>query len=322
LLAEARSVGVSVFAPSGSRNWFFASLRACRSSLVREGDAVLWTWGHRADLAAHCFLRGIAPRIGSLRSAGADFVRRRARWSRLTDGSCVRYISNTRLNIDQLEGVVPGVRARCRVLYNALEPAALDAAPVVLPEKMERLEIVMLGNVRVDVKGYDYAVEMMRRLRAEGRAVRLRIAGLPIEERQLRELIAAAGVGDLVEFIGPVDDPFPLLRSAHVFLLFSRLEGMPNALLEAMAIGLPCVSARVGDVGVFTQDRVHLRQIEVGDVEGACKAMREAIKDWPRFRAMGAAARALIAAEFSAAAFEKNLLACVADVAPNGFLPS
>ncbi|MBL9188093.1 MAG: asparagine synthase (glutamine-hydrolyzing) [Opitutaceae bacterium] len=322
LLAEAQAAGVMVFRPPDGRGWLTSSVRACRASLRRDHRCVLWTWGHRADVIAHVALNGLAPRIGSLRSAGADFVRRRAFWSRLTDSSCVRYVSNTHLNIEQLAGIMPGVRAKCRVLYNALEPAALAAAPVALPERIERLEIVMLGNVRVGVKGYDFAVEMMRRLRAEGRAVRLRIAGLPIEAKELAAVIAAAGVGDAVEFAGPVADPFPFLRSAHVFLLFSRLEGMPNALLEAMALGLPCISARVGDVAAFTQDRVHLRQIDVGDVAAACGAVRDAIENWPEFRAMGAAARRLIAERFSAAEFEKNLLACIGDVMPNGRLPT
>ncbi|MBL9199792.1 MAG: glycosyltransferase family 4 protein, partial [Opitutaceae bacterium] len=209
-----------------------------------------------------------------------------------------------------------GVRAKCRVLRNAIEPAALAAEPVALPEMIHRLEIVMLGNVRVGVKGYDFAVEMMRRLKAEGRPVRLRIAGLPIELEQLRAEIARAGVGDAVEFVGPVTEPLAFLRTAHVFLLFSRLEGMPNALLEAMALGLPCISARVGDVADFTRDRTHLRQIDVGDVAAACEAVRDALADWPGFRAMGAAARRLIAEEFSQEAFERNLTECLADVLP------
>lgn len=317
LLREARSAGVRVFEPAPGAGWMSASVRACRASL-RRGQGVLWTWGYRADVVAHFALRGLAPRIGSLRSAGADFVRRRAFWSRLTDASCVRYVSNSQLNIEQLAAHVPAARAKSRVLRNALEPAAFRADPVVLPDRIERLEVVMLGNVRVDVKGYDFAVEMMRRLKAEGRPVRLRIAGLPIEAEQLHELIARAGVGDVVEYVGSVEEPFAFLRTAHVFLLFSRLEGMPNALLEAMALGLPCISARVGGVAEFARDREHLRLVDVGDVDAAAAAVREALDNWSEFRAMGAAARKIVAEEFSPDAFERDLVECVADVMPRG----
>jgi glycosyltransferase involved in cell wall biosynthesis len=263
---------------------------------------------------ANVWFRGLAPRISSLRSAGAEFVRGRAFWWRLFDRSCARYVSNTALNVEQLAGLLPGVEARCRVLYNALETEALRAVPVPLPEKIERLEIVMLGNVRVQVKGYDLAIEAVRRLRAEGRNVRLRIAGLPIEARELQALIDQAGVGAACEFVGPVTEPFSFLRTAHVFLLFSRFEGMPNALLEAMALGLPCISTRVGDVARFTQDGVHLRQIDVGDVGAACAAVGEAIDHWAEFRALGAAARRLIEESFSAESFGRNVEACVADL--------
>ncbi len=314
LLRRARAAGVRVHEPQAGRNWLVGSVVACRQSLRRDDPSVLWTWGHRAEVMANVWFRGLVPRISSLRSAGAEFVRGRGFWWRLFDASCARYVSNTALNIEQLAGLLPGVEARCRVLYNALETEALNATAVALPEKIERLEIVMLGNVRVQVKGYDLAVEAVRRLRAEGRNVRLRIAGLPIEARELQALIDQAGVAETCEFVGPVTDPFSFLRTAHVFLLFSRFEGMPNALLEAMALGLPCISARVGDVARFTQDRVHLRQIDVGDVPAACDAVRDAFERWPEFRAMGAAAKRLVAEKFSAESFGQNVEDCVADL--------
>ncbi len=316
LLAEAQGVGVRVHEPEPGRRWLTDSLRACRRSLRLRRDAVLWTWGHRADVTAHFFLRGLAPRIGSLRSAGAEFVARRAWWSRVCDASCARYVSNTRLNIEQLAAHVPAVRAKSRVLRNALEPALLATEPVSLPEKIDRLEIVMLGNVRIHTKGYDHAIAMMQQLHAEGRAVRLRIAGLPVEGGALEALLRDAGLGDACEYVGPVDDPIAFLRTAQVFLLFSRFEGMPNALLEAMALGLPCISTRVGDVAAFAQDRVHLRLIDVGDVAGAFAAVRDALENWVEFRAMGAAARGLMTQEFTDEAFVRNVEACVADLVP------
>jgi asparagine synthase (glutamine-hydrolysing) len=318
LLRTASAAGVRVHVPEAGRGWMAASLAACGRSLRRNGPAVLWTWGHRAEVLANIWLAGLAPRISSLRSAGAEFVRGRAFWWRLFDASCARYVSNTALNVEQLAELLPGVEPRCRVLYNALEADALTMPPVVLPAAVDRLEIVMLGNVRIGVKGYDLAVETIRRLRTAGRNVRLRIAGLPIEERELRALIDAAGVGEACEFVGPVSDPFSFLRTAHVFLLFSRFEGMPNSLLEAMALGMPCISTRVGDVARFTQDRMHLRQIDVGDVAGACAAVGEAIDDWTGFRAMGAAARQLMAEKFSEESFAQNIEACVADLLEGG----
>jgi glycosyltransferase involved in cell wall biosynthesis len=58
---------------------------------------------------------------------------------------------------------------------------------------------------------------------------------------ELKAMATALGVGASVDFLGHVPDPFPILRSADLFVLTSRFEGTPNALLEAMVCGLPAI---------------------------------------------------------------------------------
>jgi asparagine synthase (glutamine-hydrolysing) len=317
LLQQAEDAGVYVHKPEQGRNWLMESMIACRRSLRRDSHRILWTWGYRADLAAVTFFRGLTPRVSSLRSASIDALRRRRIWWKIFDRQCARYISNTWLNVEQLATILPGVEPRCRVLYNALEDIAVTRAAVELGVRPNRLEVVMLGNVRVRVKGYDLAVEVIRRLVEAKVPVRLRIAGLPFEGEDLKQRIAAANLGEACEFIGPVTDPFPFLQSANVFLLLSRFEGMPNALLEAMAVGLPCVATRVGDVSRFTQDRQHLWQLPIEDVAAATEALRFAWENWDLFKCMGPAARGLVAAQFSKASFEANVVSCIEDLIPD-----
>ena len=104
---------------------------------------------------------------------------------------------------------------RCRVLYNAQESKALQQPALHLPERLERLEVLMLGNIRIHTKGYDLAIETLRRAKAEGLPVRLRIAGLPVEADQLRALIAQHDLASMCEYVGPVYDPFEFLRTGH-----------------------------------------------------------------------------------------------------------
>ena len=73
----------------------------------------------------------------------------------------------------------------------------------------------MLGNIRIHTKGYDLAIETLRRAKAEGLPVRLRIAGLPVEADQLRALIAQHDLASMCEYVGPVYDPFEFLRTGH-----------------------------------------------------------------------------------------------------------
>jgi glycosyltransferase involved in cell wall biosynthesis len=96
-------------------------------------------------------------------------------------------------------------------------------------------------------KGVERLVEAFARLHDERAGSRLLLVGGGREgpentEPELRALVARLGLEDAVQFCGVKPDPRPFLRASDVFVLPSFREGMPNALLEAMASGLPCVA--------------------------------------------------------------------------------
>ena len=88
-------------------------------------------------------------------------------------------------------------------------------------------------------------------IRAAAQAVRL---GADVEVEvagdgdipELTELARDEGIGDRTRFVGRVDDVPGFLRGLDAFVLPSDNEGHPNALLEAMSCGLPCVATKVG----------------------------------------------------------------------------
>ena len=63
---------------------------------------------------------------------------------------------------------------------------------------------------------------------------------------ELQALIESLGLTRNFRFIGRSDNVVPLLQMSDVFCHLSRSDGLSNALLEAMACGLPCVASRVG----------------------------------------------------------------------------
>lgn len=112
------------------------------------------------------------------------------------------------------------------------------------------LRVGTLGNVR-PVKGLELLAEALAAVRGRIDAstrVRLLLAGRikPDYEAPFRATLERLGVADAVELVGEVTDTPRYLRRLDVFALPSIREGMSNALLEAMATGLPVVATAVG----------------------------------------------------------------------------
>ena len=83
-------------------------------------------------------------------------------------------------------------------------------------------------------------------LAERGKAFELWIAGDGPERGRLERLAAELGVADRVRFLGEVPDAHELLAEAHILAHAARSEGLSNAILEAMAEGVPVVATPVG----------------------------------------------------------------------------
>jgi glycosyltransferase involved in cell wall biosynthesis len=105
--------------------------------------------------------------------------------------------------------------------------------------------VVYAGRLAPE-KGVDLLVDAWPELLARFPSAHLCIVGAGAEEAALRERAARHGVARTVLFTGGLTDPAPHLRAADAAVLPSRSEGMPVALLEAMACALPCVATAVG----------------------------------------------------------------------------
>ena len=130
-----------------------------------------------------------------------------------------------------------------------LPPAAFGSGPrfYTRPARLA----VLVGRLEQLHKGADVAIAALAHLRARGHDLRLRIVGDGLLRPDLERQAQQAGVGSFVEFTGQRSTPAEVrqdLREADLFLMPSRHEGLPRALVEAMAQGLPAIGSEVGGI--------------------------------------------------------------------------
>jgi glycosyltransferase involved in cell wall biosynthesis len=110
------------------------------------------------------------------------------------------------------------------------------------------------------------------------RPAKLIVLGEGDGRADLLALAREMAIEDKVDFPGHVENPFAYYRRASLFVLSSAWEGLPNALLEAMALGCPVVStACPGGAAEILDDGRYGRLVPVGDPEALAEAMRQTL---------------------------------------------
>lgn len=130
------------------------------------------------------------------------------------------------------------------VIPNAINPAFIR------PKYEGEREKVIVGAGRLNKqKNFPLLISAFSKIAEKFPEYKLRIYGKGTLLEPLQRLACEKGIGDRVEFPGYVPDMPERLEKASMFVLSSDYEGMPNALMEAMVSGLPCVSTDCGGGG-------------------------------------------------------------------------
>jgi len=142
------------------------------------------------------------------------------------------------------------------------------------------------------------------------------LIGAGPERDRLRARAAASGIAHAVTFAGHCDDIAARLADADVFVLPSRSEAFPNAVLEAMAAGLPIVASAVGGILELIEDGRTGLLVPPGDAAALSDRLCRVIAEPPLAARLGAAARVEAHARYSfdrmVGAFEQLYLTSLA----------
>lgn len=162
------------------------------------------------------------------------------------------------------------------------------------------LLLLAVGNL-YPVKGHEVLLRALGRLAADTALPpwRLAIAGRGEEEEGLRRLAADSGISNRVHLLGYRADVADLLAAADIFVLPSRSEGLPLALLEAMFAEKPVVASGVGGIPAALESGEEGLLVPPGDPEALAGALRGLLADPARRSAYAAAARRRAEGEFT-----------------------
>lgn len=220
---------------------------------------------------------------------------------RLTDRLADVTVTNSRLAADSLLRRRIVSAERLQVIPNGLDPAQyfdrsrrdlLREDLGVAPE-----EFLWLGVGRLlPQKDWPNLLRAVSLLPADRQ--RLVVAGFGKLRPELVELSTTLGISDRVRFLGRRDDIPQLLGAADGLVLASAFEGLPNAVLEAMAAGRPVVATAVGGVPELVDDSTG-RVVPAGDPASLAAAMQYVAGLPDRGTGLGTAGRAVAEQRFA-----------------------
>lgn len=217
--------------------------------------AVSYSFGPTANLV-NVFSKGVGKTWIGIRGYGALQSKRNMK---ITCNLADRIICCTQVMADEVQTMFP--EKQVSTLYNPCDTeqiVKLSEEPIE-EQYREFFEqggpiLTTMGRVH-DVKGYWHMLKAFHLVQKEMPEAKFFFMGAG-DFTEYKQLAKELGVEKQVLFLGVQKNPFRYLKYASVYLLASESEGFPNALIEAMAVGVPVVSVncKTGPAEIVTKD--------------------------------------------------------------------
>jgi glycosyltransferase involved in cell wall biosynthesis len=194
--------------------------------------------------------------------------------------------------------------SRCELLDNGIDTVeytrrqSVSDAKAALGFPPSDLLIGGVGRLEPE-KGFDVLIRAVHRLTSSGLLLRVVIVGEGNERQRLAELAAELGIADRVHLAGWQSDVRAYFEAMDVFALSSFREGLPNVLLEAMALEVPAVATRIAGIPRLIDDGTNGRLVEPNDLDDLTRGLSDLLRHDTTRAAYRTAARQTILERFS-----------------------
>ena len=189
------------------------------------------------------------------------------------------------------EQVLEGTGPKCRtsVVYNGVDPEIFSPG---VETSAGSPVILCVGNL-IPIKGHEVLIRAVATLAAEFPELTLEIIGYGPEQSRLQALVQQLGVGGSVRFLGLQSRPqvAAAMRRCTVFALPSRYEGLGCVYLEAMAAGKPVIGCRGQGIAEIIRHGSNGFLVGPDNEKELALALAMLLRDEPRRRSLGTAAR-------------------------------
>jgi glycosyltransferase involved in cell wall biosynthesis len=222
-----------------------------------------------------------------------NFLRKSNSYYRARSTRSISYLSAWKFPRDRIIHIPGGVD------IEKFRPAPQQRPDSSSPERV----IICVARLEY-VKGVDVLLDAWERMISTSSEwpvpllPRLLLVGDGALRCQLERIVEGLNIGESVKFLGMRSDVIDLLQRSWAFVLPSRSEGMPNALLEAMACGLPCIATRVSGSEDIISDGANGILVEPGEPDQIASALRSIITDAELAERVGRAARATVLLDY------------------------
>lgn len=196
---------------------------------------------------------------------------------------------------EELITIAQKLKLNYTIIHNGVDLAQVEAATASAELlTQEYLTIIYVGRLE-SVKGYTDILAVAKKMTVRNKKLRFIFVG---NTKGKEEMVATESTKQIM-FLGHRTDVLSLMKASDIFVMASYSEGLPNALMEAMACALPSVCSAVGGIKILIQDGKNGLLFPAGEQETMIKQLEHLISDSGLRKKLGVAARHTIEAEYS-----------------------